>query len=137
MLKASTNTSLDYLASEQQQQRIKAWRWPGYPCHLWSMQLLPQLRRVSKRRWVSLISKLQLLYFSMKLTIVFLRPFFVKGCAIGCGFTGSIVIMALGLYLRMRIINKKRDALHGPVKDSEQIDVTDLGEKHPSFRYLL
>lgn len=74
---------------------------------------------------------------SSSLTDMLIRPFFVKGCAIGCGFTGSIVIMSLGLYLRMRAINRRKDAEYGPVKDSEQLDVTKLGESHPAFRYLL
>jgi hypothetical protein len=64
-------------------------------------------------------------------------PFFTKGCAIGCGFTGSIVIFAFALRWRLSYINQQKDALHGPADDTEQIDVTDLGEKHPSFRYFL
>ncbi|KAK5169343.1 uncharacterized protein LTR77_005318 [Saxophila tyrrhenica] len=64
-------------------------------------------------------------------------PFFVKGNAIGCGFTGSIVLLAAGLYFRMRYLNKQKDALHGTATDNEQLDVTDLGESHPGFRYLL
>jgi hypothetical protein len=65
------------------------------------------------------------------------RPFFTKGCAIGCGFTGSIVIFAFALRWRLSYINKQKDTLHGPADENEQIDVTDLGEKHPSFRYFL
>jgi len=45
--------------------------------------------------------------------------------------------MAMFLYFRMRYTNKQKDKLHGPVNDTEQIDITDLGEKHPAFRYLL
>lgn len=59
------------------------------------------------------------------------------GNAIGCGFTGSIGLLAAGLYFRMRYLNKQKDALHGPVARDQQIDITDLGESHPSFRYLL
>ena len=64
-------------------------------------------------------------------------PFFVKGNAIGCGFTGSIVLLAACLYFRMHHLNKQKDALHGRADDDQQLDVTDLGENHPSFRYLL
>ncbi|KAK4550032.1 hypothetical protein LTR36_002999 [Oleoguttula mirabilis] len=64
-------------------------------------------------------------------------PYFVTGCAIGCGFTGSIVILAFSLHWRLRYINKQKDRLHGPADPCEQIDVTDLGENHPSFRYLV
>lgn len=45
--------------------------------------------------------------------------------------------MSLGLWFRMRQINKRRDELHGTTNENEQIDVTDLGESHPAFRYLL
>lgn len=45
--------------------------------------------------------------------------------------------MALGLWLRLRRINLERDRAYGTIKDTDQIDVTDLGESHPSFRYLL
>lgn len=64
-------------------------------------------------------------------------PFYVKGCAIGCGFTGSIVVLSLALHFRLRYINSTRDKIHGPVDEHQQIDITDLGESHPSFRYLL
>ena len=65
------------------------------------------------------------------------RPFYVKGCAIGCGFTGSIVILSLGLWFRMRQVNKRKDQAYGTINESEQLDITELGEKHPAFRYLL
>jgi hypothetical protein len=64
-------------------------------------------------------------------------PFFVKGCAIGCGFTGSIVIMALGLRWRLSRANKAKDVQYGAPAEDEQMDVTDLGDAHPHFRYLL
>ncbi|KAK5135774.1 hypothetical protein LTR08_004600 [Meristemomyces frigidus] len=64
-------------------------------------------------------------------------PFFVKGSAIGCGFTGSIVFLAFALHWRLRHINNQKDRAYGPADESEQIDITDLGEKHPSFRYLV
>lgn len=61
----------------------------------------------------------------------------MKGNAIGAAFTGSIVLLAAGLYFRMRLSNKRKDAEHGAAADEEQLDVTDLGESHPGFRYLL
>jgi hypothetical protein len=64
-------------------------------------------------------------------------PFFVTGNAIGCGFTGSIILLAGALHFRMRQSNKKKDELYGPAASHEQLDITDLGEGHPSFRYLL
>ncbi|KIX05971.1 uncharacterized protein Z518_03945 [Rhinocladiella mackenziei CBS 650.93] len=64
-------------------------------------------------------------------------PFFIKGCAIGCGFTGLVVIFSLGLYFRLRHINRQRDEMYGSVEDDQQLDVTTLGDSHPAFRYLL
>lgn len=66
-----------------------------------------------------------------------ISPFFVRGNAIGAAFTGSIVIMAAALYLRMRYLNKQKDVMHGRPEEGQQLDVTDLGEGHPMFRYLL
>ena len=65
------------------------------------------------------------------------RPFYVKGCAIGCGFTGSIVTLSLGLVFTLHAENKKKDRLHGEVDESMQFDISDEGDKHPMFRYLL
>lgn len=45
--------------------------------------------------------------------------------------------MATALYLRMRYLNKQKDALYGRPEDNQQIDITDMGESHPGFRYLL
>ncbi|KAJ9602634.1 hypothetical protein H2200_012827 [Cladophialophora chaetospira] len=64
-------------------------------------------------------------------------PFYTKGCAIGCGFTGSIVILSLGLVFTLHAENKKKDRLHGPVDESMQFDISEEGDKHPMFRYLL
>ncbi|KAK4945162.1 hypothetical protein LTR10_015588 [Elasticomyces elasticus] len=64
-------------------------------------------------------------------------PYYVKGCAIGCGFTGSIVILSLGLVVALHAENKKKDRLHGPVDESVQYDISAQGDKHPMFRYLL
>ena len=67
-------------------------------------------------------------------------PFFVKGCAIGCGFTGSIVILSLALHFRLASINRAKDQMYGKIvegEEKEQMDVTDLGDNHPRFRYLL
>ncbi|KAL3456263.1 major facilitator superfamily domain-containing protein [Aspergillus heterothallicus] len=64
-------------------------------------------------------------------------PFYVKGTAIGCGFTGSIAVFALAIYFRLRHINKKRDAEFGPVSVDAQVDVTEQGDNHPSYRYVL
>ncbi|KAL2817730.1 major facilitator superfamily domain-containing protein [Aspergillus cavernicola] len=64
-------------------------------------------------------------------------PIYIRGCAIGCALTGSITIMALGLYLKLNHENKKRDRLYGPVTDDVRIDVTVDGDANPRFRYLI
>ena len=64
------------------------------------------------------------------------RPYFVKGCAIGCAFSGLIVIFSLSLYFRLRHINKKKGEMYGSVADDQQLDVTTLGDSHPAFRFL-
>lgn len=65
------------------------------------------------------------------------RPYYVKGCAIGCGFTGSIVVLSLGLVFTLNRENEKKNSIHGLVDESVQIDISMEGDKHPMFRYLL
>jgi hypothetical protein len=64
------------------------------------------------------------------------RPFYIRGCAIGCGFTGLISILALGLHFKLEHENKKRDREYGTVEDNTQVDVTVSGDKNVNFRYL-
>lgn len=64
-------------------------------------------------------------------------PHYTKGCAIGCGMTGMIVVLALGLRISLALENKRRDRIHGPVDENERVDVTEGGDSHPKFRYLL
>ncbi|EMR71639.1 putative mfs transporter protein [Eutypa lata UCREL1] len=63
-------------------------------------------------------------------------PFYLRGTATGCGLTGLIVILALGLHFKLEHENKKRDRLYGPVEENVHIDVTAGGDKNTSFRYL-
>lgn len=64
------------------------------------------------------------------------RPFYVRGCAVGCGFTGLIVVLALTLHFLLEAENRKRDRLYGSVDEDTQVDVTVAGDKNVSFRYL-
>jgi hypothetical protein len=94
------------------------------------VQFVSQQRHVSQERRVST--------FSLLLngdTNIF-RPFFVRGCAIGCALTFMITILSLGLHFKLDHENRKRDREFGPVEDHEQLDVTLVGDKHPKFRYL-
>lgn len=64
------------------------------------------------------------------------RPQYTKGCAIGCAFTGAIILMALSLNFALVRENKRRDREYGPADQNEAVDVTDLGDKHNNFRYM-
>ncbi|KFY20687.1 hypothetical protein V491_03516 [Pseudogymnoascus sp. VKM F-3775] len=64
------------------------------------------------------------------------KPYFVKGCAIGCAFTGLICVLSLGLHFKLAHENKKRDAATGPIDPTEVLDLTQLSDKHPNFRYF-
>lgn len=124
----------DHLAPQQQFQRVEAWCWTGSACHFRTVQLFPEFRRFPERGWVSRLHEPS---EALLLTYCSCRPFFVKGCAIGCGFTGLIVVLSLGMYFRLRHINRTKDEKYGPVSDDQQLDVTTLGDSHPAFRYLL
>ncbi|RYP62435.1 hypothetical protein DL769_007307 [Monosporascus sp. CRB-8-3] len=63
-------------------------------------------------------------------------PFYVRGCAVGCGLSGMIVVRALGLHFALERENKKRDRLYGPVEENVRVDVTVGGDNNKSFRYL-
>ncbi|KAL6406474.1 hypothetical protein AUP68_09269 [Ilyonectria robusta] len=63
-------------------------------------------------------------------------PFYTKGCAIGCAFTGMIVILAMSLHFALERENKWRDRELGPADFNETLDVTEMGDKHRHFRYL-
>lgn len=63
-------------------------------------------------------------------------PFYVRGCALGCAFTGFIVILALGLHFILEYENRKKDHLYGPVDLEAPVDVTNSGERAQNFRYM-
>lgn len=77
-----------------------------------------------------------LLAWTTKLTQTLRRPFYTKGCAIGCAFTGAIVFLSLGLHFALERENKRRDRAYGPPRQSESVDVTEEGDKHRNFRYM-
>lgn len=63
-------------------------------------------------------------------------PFYTKGCALGCAFTGLIAILALGLHVTLTMENRRRDRVYGEVSEEQRVDVTDGGDQNPHFRYL-
>ncbi|RDW94453.1 hypothetical protein BP5796_00216 [Coleophoma crateriformis] len=63
-------------------------------------------------------------------------PKYTLGCALGCGFCALIVVAALALHFVLARENKKRDRENGPVFADEFLDLSNLGDKHPKFRYF-
>lgn len=61
---------------------------------------------------------------------------FTKGCAIGCGLAGLIVVLAFGMDTALGRENRRRDRLYGPADEAAQVDVTDEGHGHGHFRYV-
>ncbi|KAB8232009.1 major facilitator superfamily domain-containing protein [Aspergillus alliaceus] len=64
------------------------------------------------------------------------RPFYVRGCAIGCGVTGLVAVLALGLFVKLSHENRRRDRVYGKVDENIRVDVTKEGDNHPQFRYM-
>jgi hypothetical protein len=64
------------------------------------------------------------------------RPFYVRGCAVGCGLSGLIVILALGLHFKLEHENRRRDRLYGKPEENVAIDVTQGGDGAQNFRYM-
>ncbi|KAJ6118492.1 hypothetical protein N7471_013112 [Penicillium samsonianum] len=63
-------------------------------------------------------------------------PLYTLGCGLACAFTGLIVILAMGLSVKLTLENRRRDRVYGVVGVDERVDVTDVGDNHPNFRYL-
>ncbi|RTE77700.1 hypothetical protein BHE90_007822 [Fusarium euwallaceae] len=63
-------------------------------------------------------------------------PLYTRGTAIGCGLTGLISILSLGLHFALERENNRRDREYGPVDATVAVDVTELGDKNKNFRYL-
>ncbi|EXM07361.1 hypothetical protein NOF04DRAFT_15671 [Fusarium oxysporum II5] len=63
-------------------------------------------------------------------------PFFVKGCAIGCGMSGAIVILALFMHFALERENMRNEKLYGPLDNDAEVDDADDGEQGKNFRYL-
>ncbi|OJJ54414.1 hypothetical protein ASPSYDRAFT_61039 [Aspergillus sydowii CBS 593.65] len=63
-------------------------------------------------------------------------PFFTTGCAIGCGMSSAIVVLALIMYFALTQENKRKDELYGPVDVQVEVDVSEEGDYNRNFRYL-
>lgn len=65
-----------------------------------------------------------------------ISPFYTQGCAVGCGLTGVIIILSLGLHFKLEHENKKRDRLYGKPDQNMAVDVTKGGDNNHNFRYM-
>ncbi|KAF5705770.1 high-affinity nicotinic acid transporter [Fusarium mundagurra] len=63
-------------------------------------------------------------------------PFFVKGCAIGCGMSGAIVILALFMHFALERENRRNEKIYGPLDNDAELDVSDEDGNSKNFRYL-
>ncbi|CEI70711.1 unnamed protein product [Fusarium venenatum] len=63
-------------------------------------------------------------------------PYFTTGCAIGCGMSGLVVVLALFMHFALNRENKRRDSLYGPVDVNAEIDVSEQGDNNRQFRYM-
>ncbi|KAG5761598.1 hypothetical protein H9Q72_010284 [Fusarium xylarioides] len=63
-------------------------------------------------------------------------PFFVKGCAIGCGMSGAIVVLALFMHFALERENKRNEKLYGPLNNDAEVDSADDDGQSQNFRYL-
>jgi hypothetical protein len=64
------------------------------------------------------------------------RPFFVKGCAIGCGMSGAIVVLALFMHFALERENRRNEKIYGPLDNDAELDVSDEDGGIKNFRYL-
>ncbi|PFH63292.1 hypothetical protein XA68_14944 [Ophiocordyceps unilateralis] len=63
-------------------------------------------------------------------------PLYVRGCAIGCGLAGLMLVLALGMHLVLKAENRRRNRMYGPVDSEGEVDVTEAGDDHGDFRYV-
>ncbi|UPK90040.1 hypothetical protein LCI18_000975 [Fusarium solani-melongenae] len=63
-------------------------------------------------------------------------PFFTTGCAIGCGMSGIIVVLSLGMHFALTRENRRKDEMYGPVDPNVEVDVSEEGDYHRNFRYF-
>ncbi|OAQ79065.1 repressible alkaline phosphatase precursor [Purpureocillium lilacinum] len=52
-------------------------------------------------------------------------PFYTKGCAIGCGLTGVILVCSLCMSFALSRENRRRDLMYGPVDPNVEVDVSE------------
>lgn len=63
-------------------------------------------------------------------------PFYIRGCAVGCGLAGLMLVLALGMHIVLETENRRRDRVSGPVDAEGEVDVTEEGDGHEAFRYV-
>ncbi|KAF8517140.1 major facilitator superfamily domain-containing protein [Hysterangium stoloniferum] len=63
-------------------------------------------------------------------------PKYIKGFAVCCALEGVVAISAVILSVSYRIENKRRDRLYGKPVLNEKVDVSELADQAPTFRYI-
>jgi len=63
-------------------------------------------------------------------------PKYILGFAVCCALEGIVAICAVILSVSYRIENKRRDRLYGKSVLNEKVDVSELADQAPGFRYI-
>jgi len=63
-------------------------------------------------------------------------PRYIKGFAVCSAFEAIAAICAVLLSVSYRIENKRRDRLYGKPVSDEKVDVSELADQAPNFRYI-
>lgn len=64
------------------------------------------------------------------------KPQFRKGHFICMGMSIATAVFALGNSMALRAVNKQRDKMYGKPDPNSPVDVTELGDANPLFRYV-
>ncbi|EJD52982.1 MFS general substrate transporter [Auricularia subglabra TFB-10046 SS5] len=63
-------------------------------------------------------------------------PRYIKGFAISCAMQFLASLVCIGLSVSYRLENKRRDALYGIPSREAKVELSELADKAPMFRYL-
>lgn len=63
-------------------------------------------------------------------------PRYIKGFAISCAMQFLACIVCVGLSISYRLANRRRNLLYGTPDQNEKVELSELADKAPMFRYL-
>ncbi|KAF8830563.1 hypothetical protein HHX47_DHR2000927 [Lentinula edodes] len=64
-------------------------------------------------------------------------PRYIKGFAVCCGLEIFGALCALVMTISYRLDNARRNKLHGVPKEDARVDVAEMADKAPTFRYII